>query len=284
MVEIRNLRFQYHKKRPLFEDLSLNLQPGSIYGLLGKNGAGKTSLLKIMSGLLFPLHGTCTVSGFNPGQRKPSFLERIYFLPEDFQVPPVSIGKYEKLFTPFYSRFDNQFFSEMLAGFDLKPDDHLNRLSQGQRKKFLIAFGLGTCCDILLMDEPTNGLDIPGKSAFRKLIAAAVREERTVIISTHQVRDVENLIDSVVMLDQGSILFHRSLFEITQRLRFSAHAYTAGENDALYSEKTPLGLKSVFRNTTGEESQVDLEALFNAVIENPQAVGSAFGKEAGNEV
>jgi ABC-2 type transport system ATP-binding protein len=284
MIEIKNLRFRYRRNRPLFDELSLDLSPGSIYGLLGKNGAGKTSLLKIISGLVFPLSGTCVVSGFEPRLRKPTFLERLYFLPEDFHVPPVSLQKYIRLYSPFYPRFDGRYCSETLSEFDLRPDDLLNRLSAGQRKKFLIAFGLGTGCDILLMDEPTNGLDIPGKSAFRRMIAAAVREDRTVVISTHQVRDVENLIDSIVLLDQGRILFHRPLSEIARCLRFSSHADPAGEKDALYSEKTPLGLKSVFRNATGEDSAVDLEILFNAVIEKPQAVGSAFRKEVGDEV
>jgi len=284
MIEIQKLRFQYRKNQPLFDGLTLDLTPGSIYGLLGKNGAGKTSLLKIISGLLFPISGTCVVMGHTPGRRMPSFLERIYFLPEEFHVPPVSIKKYENLYAPFYRRFDSRYFSEILSEFDLKPEDRLNRLSSGQRKKFLLAFGLGTGCDLLLMDEPTNGLDIPGKSAFRRMIAAAVRDDRIIVISTHQVRDVENLIDSVVLLDQGRILFHQSLSEITRHLRFSSHADPAGENDALYSEKTPLGIRSVFRNTTGEDSPVDLEALFNAVIKTPHTVEAAFEKEAADEV
>jgi ABC-2 type transport system ATP-binding protein len=284
MVEIRNLCFQYHKKQPLFEGLSLDLSPGSIYGLPGKNGAGKTSLLKIISGLVFPLSGTCVVSGHTPSRRKPSFLSRIYFLPEEFQVPPVSVRKYEKLFAPFYPGFDGVYFGEVLAELNLNPGDRLNRLSHGQRKKFLIAFGLGTGCDILLMDEPTNGLDIPGKSAFRRLIAAAIRDDRTVVISTHQIRDVENLIDSIVLLEQGRILFRQPLPEIAARLRFSSHADPAGEKAALYSEKTPLGQKSVLPNKTGEDSPVDLEVLFNAVIDNPRAIGSVFEKEAENEV
>jgi ABC-2 type transport system ATP-binding protein len=284
MIEIRNLRFQYRKNRPLFNELSLDLSPGSIYGLLGKNGAGKTSLLKIISGLIFPQSGTCSVAGFTPGQRKPSFLKRIYFLPEDFQVPPISLKKYETLYAPFYPAFDSRLYGELLAEFNLKPDDRLNQLSHGQRKKFLIAFGLGTECEILLMDEPTNGIDIPGKSAFRRLISAAVRDDRIIVISTHQVRDVENLIDSVVLLDQGRILFHQPMAQIAARLRFSSRGEPAGKKAALYTEETPFGRKSVFPNATGEESPVDLEALFNAVIENPQAVGSAFRKEAGDEV
>ena len=280
MIEIRNLRFQYHKKRPLFEDLSLDLNPGSIYGLLGKNGAGKTSLLKIISGLLFPLRGTCVVSGSVPGRRRPSFLRRIYFLPEEFQVPPVSMKTYKDLYAPFYPAFNGRLYGELLDEFRLNPDERLNRLSQGQRKKFLIAFGLGTDCDVLLMDEPTNGLDIPGKSAFRRLISAAVRDDRVIVISTHQVRDVENLIDSIVLLDAGRILFHQLLSDISARLRFSSHADTEDEKTSLYSEKTPLGQKSVGPNTTGEDSPVDLEVLFNAIIANPRAVGSLFEKEA----
>ena len=283
-IEIRNLYFRYRRKQPLFEDLSLDLLPGSIYGLLGRNGAGKTSLLKVISGLLFPIYGACVVSGHIPGRRRPSFLRQVYFLPEDFQVPPVSLRTYEKLYAPFYPSFDSRLFGEVLAEFSLNPDDRLNRLSQGQRKKFLIAFGLGTDCGILLLDEPTNSLDIPGKSAFRRLIAAAVRDDRTVVISTHQVRDVENLIDTIVLLDNGRILFHQPVSKIAARLRFSSHTDSARDPAALYTEETPLGRKSVLPNTMGEDSPVDLEALFNAVIANPRAVVSVFEKEAVNEV
>jgi ABC-2 type transport system ATP-binding protein len=284
MIDIRNLSFGYRRTSPLFEELSLTLSPGSIYGLLGKNGAGKTSLLKILSGLLFPLSGTCSVCGFTPRLRKPSFLERLYFLPEDFHLPPVSIQKYTSLHACFYPGFNAGLFSDTLVEFDLKPLDRLDRLSHGQRKKFLIAFGLGTECPLLLMDEPTNGLDIPGKSAFRRLIAAAIRDDRTVVISTHQVRDVENLIDSVVVLERGRILFHRSLPEITAHLLFSSRMGQADVRAVLHTEETPLGRKSVLRNPDGEDSAVDLEALFNAVIHHPEAVGSAFGKESEGEI
>jgi ABC-2 type transport system ATP-binding protein len=280
MVEMRNLSFGYKKGRLLFDSLSLDLTAGRIYGMLGKNGAGKTSLFKVISGLLFPAGGTVRSLGLDPGQRNPSTLQSLYFLPETFRLPPISIHRYKKMFAPFYPAFDGSRFSGLLSRFELKPEDRLDRLSHGQKKKFLIVFGLATDCRILLMDEPTNGLDIPGKSAFRAMVAGELRDDRVFVIATHQVRDVENLIDSIVLLENGRIVFHRTLEEVAQRLRFSS----AGDSDAaqgvLYSAKTPLGETVVTRNETGEDSAVDLEALFNAVVGNPEAVASAFeGKE-----
>jgi ABC-2 type transport system ATP-binding protein len=278
MVEIKNLSFGYRKNRPLFDDLSLEFQGGRITGLLGKNGAGKTSLFRIISGLLFPGAGTVRALGMDPGLRNPSTLQSLYFLPETFRLPAVSIGRYERMFSPFYPAFSRDRFPDLLGRFELTPADRLDRLSHGQRKKFLIAFGLAADCRVLLMDEPTNGLDIPGKSVFRAMIAGEIRDDRVFVIATHQVRDVENLIDSVVLLDGGRILFHRTLEEVGRRLRFAPPAGSDETVAALYRERTPFGETVVTRNESGADSAVDLEALFNAVVRNPGAVASAFAE------
>jgi ABC-2 type transport system ATP-binding protein len=278
MVEIKNLSFGYRKNRPLFNDLSLEFQGGHIYGLLGKNGAGKTTLFKIISGLVFPRGGKVQSLGLDPGERTPAALQGLFFLPETFRLPAVSGRRYESMFAPFYPSFDGARFEGLLGRFELEPRDRLDRLSHGQRKKFLIAFGLATDCRILLMDEPTNGLDIPGKSAFRAMIAGEIRDDRFFVIATHQVRDVENLIDSVVLIESGRIVFQRSMGDVARQLRFSPRGDSDAGRDILYAARTPAGEAVVTRNRTGDDSPVDLEMLFNAVVRDPEAVASAFEK------
>ncbi|MFH2050027.1 MAG: ATP-binding cassette domain-containing protein, partial [bacterium] len=201
MIELTNLSFAYKNKAPLFDRLSLKITEGNIYGLLGKNGAGKTTLLKIICGLLFPQQGTCVVLGFAPQKRSADMLKEIYFIPEEFYTPALKINEYVLLYAPFYPNFDPQALENYIATFDLPTNEQLISLSYGQKKKFLIAFGLATNSQLLILDEPTNGLDIPSKSQFRKLLAATMDENRTIIISTHQVRDIGNLIDPIIILD-----------------------------------------------------------------------------------
>ena len=163
MIEIQNLSFGYRKKKLLYRDLTLTMETGSIYGLLGKNGAGKSTLLKNLSGLLFPFKGNIMVNGFIPGKRLPAFLQTIYLIPEEVNVPALTIRAYEKLFSPFYPSFDPEQFHNYLEQLNVKDEGKLNTLSFGQQKKFIIAFALACNTRILLMDESTNGLDIPSK-------------------------------------------------------------------------------------------------------------------------
>ena len=266
MIKIKNLSFSYQKKSPLFSDFSLELHNGHIVGLLGKNGAGKSTLLSLIAGLLQPSSGTIDVDGFKPFDRKPDFLADIYFVPEEFDFPGVSIATYVKAFAPFYPSFDNGKLAELLEEFELQTSSNLNKLSHGQRKKFLIAFALATNCKVMVLDEPTNGLDIPSKSQFRKILVSSVTEEQLVIISTHQVKDIDTIVDEVLVLDEAKVLYHKSVDEITQDLYFETIS-TLGENDSvLYSEKCPSGYRVVKRSNGITESGIDLELLFNAII------------------
>lgn len=265
MINISNLHFRYGKNQ-LFSDLHLKVQEGNIYGLLGKNGAGKSTLLKIISGMLFVEEGSCMVKDVSSFKRLPSFLEDIYYLPEEFYLPPLKSTEYEVMFGELYPRFNSQQFREYLKEFDLDPnsDKRLSKLSLGQKKKYLLAFGLASGTSLLLLDEPTNGLDIPSKRQFRRLVSMAMSDNRTIIISTHQVKDVENLIDPVIILDEGKILFNESMEIINRNLTVSIEKERHPE--ALYSEEGLSGYTTVLRNKEGEEGEIDLEILFNTVI------------------
>jgi ABC-2 type transport system ATP-binding protein len=278
MIQLSNIQFRYKKKKPLFEDLNLNLQPGFIYGLLGKNGAGKSSLLKHISGLVFPDSGTCAVMGYNPSERKPEMLQDVYMIPEEFELPPISLATFVKINSVFYSRFSHNQLSAYLAEFELAEDDKLSTLSYGQKKKFLIAFGLATNARVLILDEPTNGLDIPSKSQFRKIMAAALDEEKIIIISTHQVRDLENLIDNIVVLEKGKIIFNHSLANISEHLSFEVDLDGVPAEEILFAEEIHGRKAGITKNLTGIESRVDLEILFNGIIRDPQRINGAFAK------
>ncbi len=279
MVNIQNLTFAYPHRPLLFDNLNLNLQAGNIYGLLGKNGAGKTTLLKILSGLLFPLKGNVEVLQSEPRHRSPSFLQELYLLPEEFYLPMLTVSQYCDSFALFYPHFDYTFFQQLLQEFELSSNDYLPDLSYGQKKKFLLAFGLATKSRLLLLDEPTNGLDIPSKSQFRRIIAAAVSDERTIVISTHQVRDMANLIDPIVILDNGKIIFNHNLSETGQKLAVQIKV-DEPEVSVLYYEKTLGGYAVLDLNRDGVEGKIDIELLFNAIINKRAQIAALFGEEA----
>ncbi len=278
MISLSGMHFQYGKNSPLFHDLCLNLGSGNICGLLGKNGAGKTTFLKILAGLLFPHAGVCRILGEEPARRMPAFLQDLYLVPEEFYLPPLMVKQYLDLYAPLYPRFHRDHFFNYLKEFSLPDNQVLTRMSYGQKKKFLLAFGLAAGSRLLLLDEPTNGLDIPSKGELRRLLAGAITAERTFIVSTHQVRDLENLIDPIVILDEGQIIFNQFAADTAKKLKFAVSAGTPDPEAVLYSEQTPGGYRTVSAADSAEETRMDVEALFNAVITNRHKVAAVFGE------
>ncbi len=278
MIEVKNFSFGYKKRKLLYRNLNLSLPMGSIYGLLGKNGAGKSTLLKNFIGLLFPTQGHLVVNDYVPKKRLPSFLQTIYFIPEEVYVPSLTINKYKKLFAPFYPLFNEEQFYIYLDLLDVQDKGKLNTFSFGQQKKFVIAFALACNTRILLLDEPTNGLDIPSKIKFRKLLSSVFTEDKMIFISTHQIRDLDNLIDNVIIVDNGELLLQASLAEIEKKLSFKVVDTILGEDEVLYSESSLKGYQVVMQNNTNEETKINLEFLFNAVTENPAKAKSIFYK------
>ncbi|MDB4335027.1 ABC transporter ATP-binding protein [bacterium] len=264
MIDISNLNFGYSKTNLLFKDLSLKASEGSIIGLLGKNGAGKSTLLKLMAGLLKPQNGKLSIMDEVPYQRKPSFLQDLYFVPEEFSLPPISINCYINALAPLYPSFDRDKMISILTDFELNDKQKFNKMSYGQRKKFLIAFALSSNCKFLVLDEPTNGLDIPSKSLFRKIMAGALSDEQMVVISTHQVKDVENLIDRILLIEDGQFIFNSSILDVTDNFAFHTVSDLSGE-DYLYHEAAPGGYR-IIKAKNGVETPIDIELLFNAVV------------------
>ncbi|WP_338871918.1 ABC transporter ATP-binding protein [Spirosoma sp. SC4-14] len=274
MIHLTNVTFGYNRRQPLFQNLNISLQPGTIYGLLGKNGAGKSSLLRLMGGLLYPTSGQLTVAGFEPRKRLPAFLQELYFIPEEIYLPAISIQRYIDTLGPFYPNFDEAQFRQYLTDFDIPQHQKLTAMSYGQKKKVIISFGLATNTRILIMDEPTNGLDIPSKKQFRKVVSSVVDTDRLLLISTHQVRDLDNLIDAVIILDDSEVLLNHSLADIGHRLLFNT--VSAVTEPVLYAEPSLRGHAVVMENRMQEDSKVDLERLFNTTISNRERIKVLF--------
>ncbi|GIJ97425.1 ABC transporter ATP-binding protein [Capnocytophaga stomatis] len=273
MITVKNLDFSFRKKN-IFKDLNLHIEQGQICGLFGKNGVGKTTLLYNLAGLLFPNRGTIQVLGFTPKERKTGFLQEIFVIPDEVYLPDTSVEKYQQRLSCFYPKFSLEQFNRFLEGFEIPKDGKLNQLSYGQRKKVFVAFALAANTSLVLMDEPTNGLDIMGKSQFRKIMAEIMGDERCFIISTHQAKDLENLIDRVIVLDEKNILFNESIEQILRRLSFKI---TSDKSEkAFYAEENFFGNILVLPNEGDAENKVDLELLYKAVISNSKKVNDWF--------
>ncbi|HON19397.1 MAG TPA: ABC transporter ATP-binding protein [Salinivirgaceae bacterium] len=281
MLDIQSLSFHYQKGKSLFDNLNLEIETGKIYGLLGLNGAGKTTLLKLMGGTLLPKRGTILLEGMNVSLRSSEVLEQIYMIPEDFNLPSIKITQCVTANARFYPHFDQKYFKKLLDDFELSPSSTIQSLSYGQKKKFLIAFGIATNVPLLLLDEPTNGLDIPSKSQFRKAMVEAVSNRRTFLISTHQVRDLSSMMDQVVMIDQGKIIFNQPVSRISSVLGFGQIPNDTTE--FLYSEESLVGRQGIFKNCDGESS-VDFELLFNALLHNSTLINNCFKTEINENV
>lgn len=275
MIEIKNLSFGYRRER-LFSELNLSVRPGGICGLLGKKGAGKTTLLKLMAGLLFPQQSNISIIGKAPSKRAVDFLQELFSLPEIFDLPTVTVKQYKMLYSSFYPGFSAELFDSLLEQFEVTGNKKLSAFSYGQQKKFIIAFGLATNGRLMLLDEPTNGLDIPSKSQFRKAVASCLEDDRIFIISTHQARDLESLIDPVIILDEGMIIFNQSNEEISNRLKVSYRSGPPEPEETLFYEKTFEGYTVVTENLDHEDSHIDLETLFNTVINNNTRISGIF--------
>ena len=276
MLKVDKISFSYGNT-PCLEKISLNLEEGKIYGLLGENGVGKTTLLTLLSGLKNVQAGTIDVDGFTPNKRDPEFLSSIFYLPDEVtpvNTMAVSFAKEKGRFWPCFS-LDR--FVEIMQIFEMELNQKMNAMSAGQLKKTWIAFALACSTRYLFLDEPTNGLDIPSKAQFRKAVMSYTSEDSTIVISTHQVKDLENIIDPIIILDKRDVLLNASVEEISSKLYFDYG--TTLNPDSLYTEQLPGGFIQVYPNTTGEESKVNVEALFNTVHKHKELVKGIFSHE-----
>lgn len=267
MIQVNNIDFNYPgSTQKIFCDFSLTLKENNIYGLLGKNGTGKSTLLYLLTGMLRPKKGSVMVNGMDATKRLPQMLNDIFLVPEEFDFPQVSLQRYVKINSPFYPHFSEEVLHQCLADFELDAHIHLGNLSMGQKKKVMMSFALATGTHLLLMDEPTNGMDIPSKSLFRRVIARNMNDDHILIISTHQIHDIETLLDHVVIIDQSQVLLDAPTADLAARYRFGQHSGDVQNTDMLYDEPCVQGTAFIARRKEDEpETTLNLELLFNAV-------------------
>ena len=236
MIEIKDLSFSYGKT-PVLKNITTTLEEGKIYGLLGENGVGKTTLLTLLCGLKKVGGGSITTDGEDPFDRTPSLLEKQYYLPDEVMPTPLTAEGYAKERGKFWPLYDHEKFLHIM----------------------------------------TNGLDIPSKAQFRSAIMSHTAEDSTIVISTHQVRDLENIIDPVIILDKQDVLLNASMEEISEKLFFDYG--TTLMDGALFREQLPGGFLQVYPNYDGQESKVNVEALFNAVHSHKDLIKGLFTKK-----
>lgn len=277
MLQVENLTFSYARgKKNTLSNFSLSIEKGKVYGLLGKNGAGKSTLLCLMSGLLTPKSGRVMYRDVDVRRRLPISLRDMFFVPEEFELPSVSLKSYVKYNASFYPRFSYEDLEQYLRMFGMDTDIHLGQLSMGQKKKVFMSFALAANTSLLLMDEPTNGLDIPGKSQFRKMIAMGMNDERSIVVSTHQVRDIDRILDHVVIMNESSVLLDASMSDISSRLLFVESDDRSLLSSAIYALPTLQGNLLMLPNEGADETPVNIELLFGAVLEKPQLMAEMF--------
>lgn len=264
MIEIKDFGYKYRKGSvQVFDGFNLRLEDGKVYGLLGRNGVGKSTLIYTLMGLLQPRLGSVTIDGINTSERYAELLRECFLVPEEFELPACTLGQYIKYTSPFYPNFSQTDMERNLRLFNMEGNPNLKALSMGQKKKIFMCFALACNTKYLIMDEPSNGLDIPSKEQFRQLVKTGMRSDRTILISTHQVGDVESLIEEVVILEKNRLLLQQPVKRICEVLKFGVN-----EENPLYRQEFAGGYFTVTKNETGEMSPMRLELLFNAVLLN----------------
>ena len=277
MIKAENLSFIYPKsKRMVLHDFSFSLEAGRVYGLLGRNGAGKSTLLYLIAGLLTPKKGKIVFHDINVRSRLSMTLQDMFLVPEEFELPSIPLKKYIELNAPFYPNFSKEDMHKYLHCFEMDMDVNLGALSMGQKKKVFMSFALATNTSLLLMDEPTNGLDIPGKSQFRKFLASGMSDDKTIVISTHQVRDIDKVLDHVLIMDNSRVLLNESTMSICDKLFFTESENRELLQSSLFSTPSIQGNFLLLPNESGEDSEINLELLFNATLAVPERISALF--------
>lgn len=266
MIILNNLTYVYRKGAEALSNASASIG-GGIYLLLGENGAGKTTLLHIIAGLLYPSKGECELDGSPVSARQPETMRRIFFLGDNMKFPFISIEEMVKCHAVFYPTFDAEMLQRNLERFGMTGRERLSKLSLGNRHKAQLAYALSLRTEVLLFDEPANGLDIPSRQQLQTMIAECVNEEQTVIVSTHIVSDLRNLYDGVLVLSCGKLLLADTADSLLGRVSFTVTSVPPV--NPLYMERRFNQFHAIQRVDDAEESaDIDYELLFNALHHN----------------
>ena len=274
MIRLENITLGYGA-RTLLEGVTTRFEAGTLTALIGRNGAGKSTLIKLLAALLDPQQGTIEFNGVNVGTRGAELYSRMMVVPEEFELPKVTVEKFVRYTAPLYPSFNREQFDSYCKLLEVDIRQRFDRLSMGQRKKAYLSFALACNVELLLLDEPTNGLDITAKSALRSILASYADGGKSVIISTHQAHDIENLIDRVMLIDNGEIIINQSVYTLQQCFGFGV---VSGHN-AIYSTQSVAGTVGIWAADNNEEGRFDLELLFNAATKAREQVLAAIASK-----
>lgn len=223
LVEIHNLKKSYDKRKDALHDLTLTLPRGRIVGLLGPNGSGKTTLIKLLNGLLVPDGGEILIDGEKPG---PSTKAKVSYLPErTYLKNGATIRELLSYFQDFYEDFRIDRAKEMLAALRIEENARIRALSKGTREKVQLILVMSRDASLYILDEPIAGVDPAARDYILRTIITNYNENATVLISTHLINDIENILDEVVFMKEGRLLLQTSVEEIREEKGKSVDAY-----------------------------------------------------------
>lgn len=267
MVHVNELSFEYRSNR-ILSDLECSLQPGNIYGLLGLNGEGKSTFMKLFAGLLFPKSGTISINSKSSAPRSADYLGQLFYLPDNSCLPALPVWEFARLYGQFYPAFSESDFYHHVKAFDVPRDQNLRKLSLGQNRKVHLAFALACHTPVLIMDEPTNGLDAPSKAAFRKLMAGSIQDDRVYLISTHQIRDVDRILNHLLILKNGQLVLDANLEQLAREYRMVQHV--EADDEVIFRQDELFGTSYLIKNQSTTDSNLDVEFVFNAFTHSPK--------------
>lgn len=265
MITLDNLSYCYrHSRRNAISGITAEIGPG-IHLLLGENGAGKTTLLHIIAGLRTPaMPGECTIDGVDTAIRCPEIMQRVFLVSDEMRFPFKTIDEMVRYHSVFYPSFDPGMLHRNLATFGMTGREPIDSFSLGNRKKAFLAYAFALHTDILLLDEPANGLDISAKQQTLNMMAECIDDTQTVILSTHTVADFQQLFDSVIVLSAGNLVLNAPIYGITGRVNF-VNTDTPPA-DAIYIEQSLGRFRAIVPHRPESiDTDIDYVLLFNAL-------------------
>ena len=251
-IEISNVTVRYGHVTAA-SDVTLTVARGSVYALLGRNGAGKSSLVRCLLGQRKPDAGTIRAFGEDTWTRRASLMQRIGVVSEEADAPPeMTVAQIARFCSRLYARWDQKEVDERLQRFEVPATSKFGTLSKGQKKQALLALALATSPDLLVLDDPTLGLDVVArKSLFEEVIAELADRGITVFLTTHDLAGIETLADRVAIMKNGTLVVEEELDALKARFR---RIRFAAQPDAV-SETYPLSLEDIFIAVAGEGAE-----------------------------
>lgn len=269
MIEVRNVIKEFDGFRAL-DNLSMTVPTGSVYGLVGPNGAGKSTIIRHLTGIYRQDSGEITVDG-EPVFDNPAVKSRIAYIPDDiFYYSNASIREMMDFYRSIYPHFDEQRFKKLGEVFELDPKRQMRRLSKGMQKQAAFWIAVSLRPDILVLDEPVDGLDPVMRRQIWSIIMADVAESgTTVLVSSHNLRELEDVCDCVGIMNKGKIMIERSLNELQENIVKIQLALPDGAT-------LPEGLDILHKSSTGRLQSLIMHGTQEELTEKLQAANPLF--------